>query len=174
MRSEYMNVTTCFEVVVVVGTRRSRLTASDLPPDVRDALLRLAFRTEGGGRGRENASENAMSIPEERESSAFPLALIPGRDEGLRGEGRGERLVEIAFDIAHHLAATLRDSRSLAWYRCIARRLPLEVIQDALARAMEPPEHEVRRSRAALFTAIVKRRLARLSTPDANTPHPAP
>lgn len=169
-----MNEVTCFEVVVVVGTRRSRLTASHLPLDVRDALLRLAFRAEGGGRGRENASENAMSIPEQRESSAFPQAFFPGRDEGSRGEGRGRHLDDVELEIAHRLAADLRDSRSLAWYRRVARRLPLEVIQDALARALEPPEREVRRSRAALFTAIVKRRLARLSTPDANTPHPAP
>lgn len=63
--------------------------------------------------------------------------------------------------VAAHLAFALRDQRSLAFYRLVARALPREVIRDALMRALDA--HAVRRSRGALFAHIVRPHLQQRS-----------
>lgn len=56
--------------------------------------------------------------------------------------------------VAAHLASALRDEKSIAYFRLVARAVPREVIRDALARALDA--RSVRRSRAALFAHLVR------------------
>jgi hypothetical protein len=57
---------------------------------------------------------------------------------------------------ASYLADALADAKSLAWYRKVVATLPREVVQDAFARARDARREDIRRSRAALFTSIVR------------------
>jgi hypothetical protein len=83
-----------------------------------------------------------------------------GREKGVWGkrEDRGERgqAVESFECFADYLARRLRDEKSTAWYQLVVRAVPREVVQGALTRALDVPRRDIRRSRAALFTAIVK------------------
>lgn len=56
--------------------------------------------------------------------------------------------------VAHHLASALRDQKSLAFYRLVARAVPHEVIRDALTRVLDT--QDIRRSRGALFAHLVR------------------
>lgn len=56
--------------------------------------------------------------------------------------------------VATHLASALRDEKSIAYFRLVARVLPREVICDALTRALDA--RSVRRSRGALFAHLVR------------------
>jgi hypothetical protein len=53
------------------------------------------------------------------------------------------------------LAEKLRDEKNLAFYKFVVRRLPEEIIRDALMRALDVPQRNIRRSRGALFASIV-------------------
>jgi len=81
------------------------------------------------------------------------------REKGVRGrrEGRGGRgrAVDSSKCFADYLARRLRDEKSTAWYQLVVRVVPREVVQDALARTLDAPRRDIRRSRAALFTSIV-------------------
>jgi hypothetical protein len=57
---------------------------------------------------------------------------------------------------ACYLADRLDDSKSLAFYRRVAASVPAEVIRDALTRALDLRPANVRRSRAAYFTSLVR------------------
>jgi hypothetical protein len=74
---------------------------------------------------------------------------------GVRGKrgGRGRAADDLCF--ADYLARRLGDEKSLAFYQLVAARVPREVVQDALNRALDVPRKNIRRSRAALFTSIV-------------------
>lgn len=61
--------------------------------------------------------------------------------------------------LAAHLAAALRDEKSIAFFRIVARAVPREVIRDALVRALDAAS--VRRSRGALFAHLVRPHLPR-------------
>ncbi len=97
----------------------------------------------------ENISALTRSVPERSERSE--RVTRPGARE------LGER--------AELLASTLHDLRSLAWYRHVVARVPEDVIRDALARARDLPTADIRRSRAALFTSIVRPYLAPYAHP---------
>jgi hypothetical protein len=64
--------------------------------------------------------------------------------------------VDDAERTARYLADRLDDAKSLRWYRLVAATLGASSVRDALVRALEVPRGEVRRSRAALFTALVR------------------
>jgi hypothetical protein len=57
------------------------------------------------------------------------------------------------------LAEQLDDERSLAFYQHVIRAVPEDLIRDALTRARDVPRRDVRRSRAALFTSIIRQHL---------------
>jgi hypothetical protein len=57
---------------------------------------------------------------------------------------------------ACYLADRLDDGNSLAFYRLVAEHVPTEVIRDSLTRALDLPAANVRRSRAAYFTSLVR------------------
>jgi len=81
---------------------------------------------------------------------------------GGRDEGEGEGVSETGDNpgpaadierIAAHLAFALRDEKSIAFFRIVARAVPREVIRDALTRALDACS--IRKSRGALFAHIV-------------------
>lgn len=102
----------------------------------------------------------SKSVGEERERS------------GKRGDARGEKTREgreggngltLAVDnpaaadqerIASWLASALQDEAHRAFYTTVAAQVPEAVIRDALVRAKDA--HNIRKSRAALFTFIVR------------------
>ena len=63
--------------------------------------------------------------------------------------------------MACYLADRLEDGKSLAFYRRVAASLPVEVIREALTRALDLRAANVRRSRAAYFTSLVQPHLQR-------------
>lgn len=75
------------------------------------------------------------------------------RDRGSKGEGNLSPEVE---RLASYLADRLNDGHSLAFYRLVAAQVPAEIVRDALTRALDVPAANVRRSRAAYFTTLVR------------------
>jgi hypothetical protein len=84
-------------------------------------------------------------------SSSFSLPLA-----GKGGEPEGNHLGQEAERLAAYLADRLNDWKSHQFFLATARRVPREVILDALARAIDIPQSDVRRSRAAYFTAVIR------------------
>lgn len=143
-------------ITLELGTRRREFEAQDLAAtfgldDLEPALLALLFQgpypqlvnkrrgTIGGGASRKENNENVSFVREEEE-----------RERGSRGEGREEE----ARKLASYLADRLRDAKSLALYLRITRALSESLVRDCLSRALDLPAREVKRSRAAYFTAL--------------------
>lgn len=104
---------------------------------------------EAGGNERTNERNNNCQ-------KALALSVTGEGEEGCRGEeGESDKL-----RFAHYLAGRLGDLKSLSFYERVARQLPRETALDALARAVDVHPSSIRRSRAALFTAIVRPHLA--------------
>jgi hypothetical protein len=98
-------------------------------------------------------------------SEPFSLKRVRGK----RGEEENRVPVSNGDNserLARHIAATLHDEKSIAWYRLVARRVDHEVIREALTRALDVPARDLRRSRGAVFTALVRPHLCR---PTANS-----
>ena len=57
---------------------------------------------------------------------------------------------------ACYLADRLDDGNSLAFYRLVAEHVTSEIIRNSLTRALDLPAANVRRSRAAYFTSLVR------------------
>ncbi len=112
------------------------LEENNLPGNQENANCRQAFGEEGVGR-------------------------VEGVPRGRR-DGRARRGQAVDTQcLADYLAKRLDDEKSLAFYQLVARRVPREVVQEALTRALDVPRKDVRRSRAALFTSIVREHLPR-------------
>jgi len=79
------------------------------------------------------------------------------RDGGSKGEGPRPDIEKTAC----YLADRLDDAKSLAFYRLVVANVPSEIIRDALTRALDLPAANVRRSRAAYFTSLVRPHLQR-------------
>jgi hypothetical protein len=159
------------EVTLSWNGRNAAFLGRELQPQLRQELLRLlglgahdihSHAPMGGGRGREDGTENEIDISRgsERDSGieterSFSGTLPGSWDEGCRGEGAAgvDNAVE---QVAHVLADSLADLKSLDWYRQVARTVPLDVIRAALGAALELPRRQVRRSRGSYFTAIVR------------------
>lgn len=157
-------------IEVVLGTRRERLDpdalAHALGLDARRVLHvlgRLAFRAlpqeEGDVRGR-------CSSPDRERNDDEQFRPVPFGEDG----GPGEETTDVDRDperFADYLADLFRDDKSLAFYKLVCRTIPREVVRDALTRALDVPRRDVRRSRAAIFTALILPRLraARRATP---------
>ena len=78
-------------------------------------------------------------------------------DEGSRGEEGGSGSEHLAV----YLADRFDDWKSYRFFLLVASSVPREVIREALVRALDVPRRDVRRSRAAYFTALVRPHLAR-------------
>lgn len=146
------------EVTIALGAHSRQISGRELVEAMQASpslttLVRLATSTShphvvhgeegvGGesgplGSNAKNISALTRSDPERSERLTRPCAR--------EVEGR-----------AQFLADVLADHRSLGWYRQVAEHAPEHIIRDALARARDLPSANVRRSRAALFTSIVR------------------
>lgn len=67
----------------------------------------------------------------------------------------GQESLDATMRIASNLADRLHDAKSLRFYRLVAQLVPPDVIQDALLAALDLPQAEIRRTRAAYFTSLV-------------------
>lgn len=83
-----------------------------------------------------------------------------GWDAGSGGDGVSAR-AQAAERTASYLAQKLGDTKSMAFFRRVAKVLAPEVIRDALVRALDLRPSDVRRSRAAYFTSIIMPHLRR-------------
>jgi hypothetical protein len=130
-------------------------------PNLGAALFRLVdpqFVHEERGKG----GEKSVSLPgtsgngfQKYLSEPFSLKRV----RGTRGEEENAAPVSNGDNserLARHIAATLHDERSIAWYRLVARRVDHEVIREALTRALDVPARDLRRSRGAVFTALMR------------------
>jgi len=106
----------------------------------------------------ENGSMNEKNISF-AESFSGHRAGVGG--EGSRGEAREEAAVEamIAW-LAHHIADRLRDPGSVVFYRLVAASVPLRIIRHALDLALELEPGEIRVSRGAYFTSLIRPHLS--------------
>jgi hypothetical protein len=120
---------------------------------------------EEGGRGKKG--QELFPVTNAVQNQNYENALRLG-EEASGGVGEeGERAAQTAAPVddnerlADYLATRLGDEKSLAFYGLVARSVPREVIGDALSRALDVPRQNVRRSRAALFTALIRPHLPR-------------
>lgn len=156
-----------------LGSVRKASTVADLAvllgePELPARLLRVLFNAscpssprpspqlipgEVGGRGVERLPGFLGTQTEEKD----PSVGVRG-GEGCRGEAgpRWGQPVDDADRTARYLADRLDDPKSLRWYRLVCSALDATTVRDALVRALEVPRAEVRRSRAALFTSLVR------------------
>lgn len=63
---------------------------------------------------------------------------------------------EAGTGLAHELAAALQDEANLAAFVALTRRYPHWLLMEALRRTLAIPDERIRKSRGALFTAIVR------------------
>ncbi len=95
--------------------------------------------------------------------SIFNIVTLESK-RGCRGREGGADTAADVERIAVHLADRLADWKSLAFFRLVARSVPEQEIHRALRLALDIPRSEVRRSRAAYFTALVRPFLPSLDT----------
>jgi hypothetical protein len=132
---------------------------------VRPALLALLLRPLRPS-GEPTEGERSF-VPNVNVENILP-ENVPERSFSTEHEASSKR----AHALAEQLARELDDRGSLPWFERVATALDEQVVTDALARALQVPEHMIRRSRAAYFTAIVAPLLRRV--PDADRPPHAP
>lgn len=157
-------------VVLELGSRRVETDAQELEallavPGLAGRLLALVLGERGGG------GSERLPLPPETLERFSEKRCVGGQGRGL-GKPSGGTAVD---NFAGYLADALDDRKSLAWYRKVVAELPHEVVRDAFVRARDTRREDIRRSRAALFTSIVRPLLThptRLcppdTTPDAN------
>jgi len=155
-----------FCVILRFGERERSFSAQELAaklelPNLRFQLIGLVLGPDfpqfvherEGGKGVERVPRIPGTVNGEKSS----FKTVPVREwEGGVGEGR-ETSAKTAS--AAHLADALGDWSSIAFFRRVVERVPAEVIREALVAALDVPRKEVRRSRAAYFTAVLRRRL---------------
>ena len=131
-------------------------------------VLRLAALLYARSRpdpGREGKGVEGATRQEETNERNGDRDIYPGRsfrDGGSQGEGNATCGQPAAVEqTASYLAEKLDDSKSLAFFRRVARVVPAEDIRDALVAALDLRPSDVRRSRAAYFTSLVMPHLRR-------------
>lgn len=113
-----------------------------------------ALGREGKGMGGANRQEETN----ERNGEQINSECRSFRDGVRQGEGNLRPEIERT---ACYLADRLDDGHSLAFYRRVAAVVPAEVVRDSLTRALDVKAANVRRSRAAYFTSLVRPYLQR-------------
>jgi hypothetical protein len=154
-----------FDLVVTleIGKHRRVVSAREIAhefgdPSLAIRLVALAMGSAAVGIGQvgeagvqaSSVTRNAFPETPTDTRNALPAAKAIPNDE------------DDAESVAVHLASTLRDEKSIAYFRIVARAVPRGVISDALTRAMNA--RAVRRSRSALFVHIVRPYMPRSST----------
>lgn len=179
-------------VTIERGDRRCTFTGADLdrlfggPVSIRllAVLIAHAHPTSKassrslGGRGAaydRRSDQNARNVDgseivlEKRSVRSVP------RDEEIES-ARAKDQEPVAADVdrlASYLADRLGDAKSLPFYHRVASEAPREVVREALVAALDLAPADVRRSRAAYFTAIVRPHLRPRAprTPPQNLPY---
>ena len=59
--------------------------------------------------------------------------------------------------LAYEIASTLNDLDALTYHEILVEKYSEEFLRKMLAKAMAVPEKDVRKSRGALYTSLVKR-----------------
>ncbi len=120
-----------------------------------------SFATTRKQRGTLGGSKQLSLFPEENAINAYRQKAF--REDWVKGDARGKRerrepAGSAAVDkswMPNMLAEKLRDEQNLAFYKFVVRRLPEEIVRDALMRALDVPQRNIRRSRGALFASIL-------------------
>lgn len=125
-------------------------------------ILPGALRPKGGGRGggRESANNRKPQeqVPQRQIQKAFGEEME--RKGDARGEGRKRRGSTETKAVDRRckalvIAQKLNDEHNLAFYAFVLRRVPEDVVRDAMVRALDVPARNIRRSRGALFASIL-------------------
>jgi hypothetical protein len=131
---------------------------------LRDLLPTAAhFEKHRERRGTTGGREQLQLFPERNAicthtQEAFGEKIVEKGD--ARGEGRKRRGRANAESVdkswmPQMLAEKLHDEKNLAFYKFVVRTLPEDIVRDALMRALDVPQRNIRRSRGALFASIV-------------------
>jgi hypothetical protein len=165
-----------FDLVVTleIGTSRRVVTAREIAHELGDPSLavRLVALALGSAvspaRAASEASaeaprvtRNALEINTSTRTRYAADPVLESLTEPTVRDDDPER-------VAAHLASALRDEKSIAFFRIVARAVPREVIRDALTRALDA--QNIRKSRSALFVHIVRPHLPRRSLTNHRTP----
>lgn len=151
-----------FDITVTLGTRTAVLAIAELTVPARKEILRLALRRlrviHGGLGGDTRVGSVEDPNENDRYINSFSESFPEGKEEGSGEKPRGGHADHDVIHIrAQYLADTLADPSSYAWYRIVAQHVPAGVIDKALAKARDVPASQLRKSRAAYFTALVRR-----------------
>ena len=160
----HMQMLSPMRVTIALGEREVSLLAAELAgrlgePGLPGRLLGLLV-----------AAHDPQLVHEEGGVGVGEVPRLPGTLERLseisfsvsvqgKGMGSGEGENPGAL-LASYLATKLNDPKSLRWYRRVADSVPRHLIEDALRRALDLEPRETRRSRAALFTSLVRPHLS--------------
>lgn len=163
-------------ITLELGGRRRTLSASELvaPPGLaatRAVLLANLVAAISPQDGGPHVVHTLTGEPTERGNgseneniNSFPEPLVPSMKEEVSQTEILQRLDTRVHAVATLLACALVDQKSLRFYRLVAQGVPLRVIRSALSQALELTPREVKRSRAAYFTAIIRPVLSRRSS----------
>lgn len=147
------------KVSVALGKRRIDLDARELArrtgdPSLPGALAAMLIHPqsvhEEGGEGVGVASPPTETVTVL--DQPFQNQTVRGR-EGGPGETQGRELELRAMALADALC----DPSSLAFFRRVVETVSPELIREALVAALDVPRRELRRSRGAYFTAVLRR-----------------
>ncbi|MDP3216534.1 MAG: hypothetical protein Q8S73_20665 [Deltaproteobacteria bacterium] len=165
------------EVTLRIGTRSRRLplvalaAALHQPREpLRAILAGLVFASSPDGFPSHASGEPTEGVVGERSTiGTFPeeteetIRTNERNDGGVQGEGGHE---PDGRPSAKFLAEVLDDARNLPALEQLVDGSPAWVLTAALDETLTIPAARIRRSRAAYFTAAVRRRLRSLSTSD--------
>jgi hypothetical protein len=125
--------------------------------------------TTGGKEQLSIFPENAINTHEQK---ALGKERVIGDARGKRErKGSSHDAVVDKPWMPQMLADKLNDEHNLAFYKFVVRRLPENVIRDALTRALDTPLRSIRRSRGALFASIVSPHLKNRRTGTHSSPN---
>lgn len=122
------------------------------------------FGKEGDIQG-EEGQRSPTDLDESRKEKIdipLPHSFSSGREvergkEGCRGGAeRDGGFAEAVDTLADLLAGELDDARSLRLFRRVVREVPLRKVGWALDIALDLPDKDIRRSRGAYFTTMIK------------------
>ena len=86
------------------------------------------------------------------------------------GEGQRTPAADNPADrLASFLADRFDDWKSYGFFLQVSRTLPEHTVRDLLTRALDVPERNIRRSRAALFTALAQKAMAESQCPSTSS-----
>lgn len=142
--------------VLTLAEFASILGLSGREAHLRSLLLASCYPQAVHGEGKPT---EGMRLPLSPRNETINNNSFPSVGEG-KGSG-GNHGGPSPEQLASQLADQLSDHHSLPFYRLVAAQVPAEVIRDALVRALEPAPRDIRRSRAAYFTALVRPYLPR-------------